>query len=44
MSLPLATNEIEDVPDISIDCYRAGIGPTHDASVWVYRVDTTDGR
>lgn len=35
MSLPLATNEIEDVPDISIDWYRAVTGLAHDAPAWV---------
>jgi undecaprenyl-diphosphatase len=38
MSLPLAANEIEDVPDISIDWYRAVIGLAHDAPAWVQAV------
>ncbi|TDD43199.1 phosphatase PAP2 family protein [Saccharopolyspora elongata] len=35
MSSSLATNEIEDVPDISIDWYRAVTGLAHDAPGWV---------
>jgi membrane-associated phospholipid phosphatase len=35
MTFPLAANEIEDVPDISIDWYRAVIGLAHDAPGWV---------
>ncbi|MGP4016901.1 phosphatase PAP2 family protein [Saccharopolyspora sp. 5N708] len=35
MSFPLAANEIEDVPDISIGWYRAVIGLAHDAPGWV---------
>ncbi|MCI2421194.1 phosphatase PAP2 family protein [Saccharopolyspora sp. K220] len=35
MSFSLAANEIEDVPDISIDWYRAVTGLAHDAPAWV---------